>query len=56
MFDDIFDDIFPTEKKETENLPAQQQNGGDDNSNGDVWDTGKEPTFWKDVPDTLWKN
>lgn len=23
---------------------------------GEAWDTGKEQKFWKDTPDSLWKN
>ncbi len=50
-FEDLLgqvDDIF---KEDGENLPASQPDE-------EMWDTGREQAFWKNIPEqgSLWKN
>jgi len=53
MFEDFFENIKQIFNENEKNLPEVRKE-----DEGDAWDTGREQTFWKNVPEqgTLWKN
>ncbi len=51
MFEDMFNDTIKEIKDIKDTLDNKQVVPADE-----VWDTGREQSFWKDAPDTIWKN